>query len=96
MYYTWYMYICRSHKGRWSSEGLKTVSVTRVRDTATVTCASSHLTSFAILVDVGGAQVCCYVAKYYGNFMISHTWQNLNSYYVYLSIPRMHVTTSYR
>ena len=34
------------------------MSVTRVEDTVTVKCASSHLTSFAVLVDVGGAQVC--------------------------------------
>ena len=32
--------------------------MTRVGDTVTVKCASSHLTSFAVLVDVGGAQVC--------------------------------------
>ena len=46
----------RYSRGRWSNEGVKTLSVTRVRDIVTVTCASSHLTSFAVLVDVGGAQ----------------------------------------
>ena len=50
-------YVYRYPQGGWSSEGLKTVSVTRVGDRVTVTCASSHLTSFAVLVDVGGAQV---------------------------------------
>ena len=50
--------IYRNSRGRWSSEGVKTVSVTSVGDIVTVTCASSHLTSFAVLVDVGGAQVC--------------------------------------
>ena len=49
--------VYRYSRGRWSSEGVKTVSVTSVGDIVTVTCASSHLTSFAILVDVGGTQV---------------------------------------
>ena len=31
--------------------------MTREGDTVTVTCASTHLTSFAVLVDVGGAKV---------------------------------------
>ena len=52
------VHVYRYSRGRWSSEGLKTVSVTSVGDIVTVTCASSHLTSFAVLVDVGGAQVC--------------------------------------
>ena len=37
------------------------MSVTSVEDIVTVTCASSHLTSFAVLVDVGGAQVMGFV-----------------------------------
>ena len=42
-------------------EGVTTVSVVRVGDIATVQCSSSHLTSFAVLVDVGGAKVSkCY------------------------------------
>ena len=44
-------------QSRWSTEGVRTESVTRDGDTVTVTCASLHLTSFAVLVDVGGAQV---------------------------------------
>ena len=47
-----------SESVRWSSEGLRTESVTRDGDTVTVTCSSNHLTSFAVLVDVGGAWVC--------------------------------------
>ena len=31
--------------------------MTRDGDTVTVTCSSNHLTSFAVLVDVGGAKV---------------------------------------
>ena len=53
--------VCRktgSESVRWSSEGLRTESVTRDGDTVTVTCSSNHLTSFAVLVDVGGARVC--------------------------------------
>ena len=44
-------------KSGWSTEGVRTESVTREGDTVTVTCTSLHLTSFAVLVDVGGAQV---------------------------------------
>ena len=46
---------------RWSTDGLRTESVTRDGNTVTVTCASFHLTSFAVLVDVGGAQVYTYI-----------------------------------
>ncbi|CAI8057705.1 Adhesion G protein-coupled receptor L3 [Geodia barretti] len=46
-----------SESVRWSSEGLRTESVTRDGDTVTVTCSSNHLTSFAVLVDVGGARI---------------------------------------
>ena len=37
--------------GGWSSEGIQTVFD---EETGTVTCLSSHLTSFAVLVDVAG------------------------------------------
>ena len=43
---------------RWSTAGLRTESVTRDESIVTVVCASTHLTSFAVLVDVGGARVC--------------------------------------
>ena len=50
----YYVYMaCGYHRSRCSSEGLKIVRVTRVEDRVTVTCASFHLTSFAILIDVG-------------------------------------------
>ena len=49
--------ICSSEQSGWSPAGLETVSVTRVGDIVTVNCSSSHLTSFAVLVDVRGAQV---------------------------------------
>ena len=51
--YIWH----RVEKSGWSTDGLRTESVTRDGNTVTVTCASFHLTSFAVLVDVGGAQV---------------------------------------
>ena len=38
-------------------EGVTTEKVTILGDSATVQCFSLHLTSFACLVDVGGAQV---------------------------------------
>ena len=52
--------VCRdlqSDAVRWSTAGLRTVSVTRDGNTVTVVCSSTHLTSFAVLVDVGGARV---------------------------------------
>ena len=36
---------------------MSTVAVIREGNTVAVMCTSSHLTSFAVLVDVGGAQV---------------------------------------
>ena len=38
----------------WSADGITTVSVTRDGDFVTVQCSSTHLTSFAVLVGVGG------------------------------------------
>ena len=38
----------------WSTDGLKTESVTRDGNTVTITCSTTHLTSFAVLVDVSG------------------------------------------
>ena len=38
-------------------DGLVTESVVRDGGSVTVQCSSTHLTSFACLVDVGGAQV---------------------------------------
>ena len=52
-----YVNTCSLDLSGWSTEAVRTVSVTREGDTVTVTCASTHLTSFAVLVDVGGAQV---------------------------------------
>ena len=61
MLYVLYIYYfcctCSSEQSGWSPAGLETVSVTRVGDIVTVNCSSSHLTSFAVLVDVRGAQV---------------------------------------
>ena len=54
MKYHVYMHVGSYRRGGWSSEGLKIVRVTRVEERVTVTCASFHLTSFAIVVDVGG------------------------------------------
>ena len=48
-----------SEEVRWSTEGLRAVEVTRDGNTVSVVCASTHLTSFAVLVDVRGAQVLC-------------------------------------
>ena len=42
--------------GGWSSDGIETVFD---EGTQTVTCLSSHLTSFAVLVDVAGTTTVC-------------------------------------
>ena len=41
--------------------GLRTESLTREGASVSITCSSSHLTSFAVLVDVGGAKVLIYI-----------------------------------
>ena len=41
----------------WSTEGVTVEAVTRMENVVVVTCSSFHLTSFAVLVDVGGTRV---------------------------------------
>jgi len=43
------------HSGGWDTNGVSVVNVSN----DTVTCASLHLTSFAVLVDVAGSQQVC-------------------------------------
>ena len=43
--------------GGWSIGGVTTDSVTTGGNSTVVQCSSTHLTSFAVLVDVGGLQV---------------------------------------
>ena len=48
------------YSGGWDTEGVTVVEINPIN--STITCNSSHLTSFAVLVDVsGGYQVCMYV-----------------------------------
>ena len=48
--------LCRVGNGSWVSEGLQVVSnTTGANSTISVACNSTHLTSFAVLVDVAGA-----------------------------------------
>ena len=44
----------RIDSGSWSSDGVETVSATLRGGVMTVECQSSHLSSFAVLVDVSG------------------------------------------
>ena len=45
--------------GSWVTEGVRTTNSTMVGNVTSVRCLSTHLTSFAVLVDVaGGLQVC--------------------------------------
>ena len=42
--------------GTWSDDGLQTTSGDTVNGSNSITCQSTHLTSFAVMVDVQGAQ----------------------------------------
>ena len=49
--------------GGWATDGIRTSGLNTEGNVTTVQCLSTHLTSFAVLVDVaGGLQVCQYVA----------------------------------
>ena len=61
--------IFRLQNGSWSNAGVVTSSISYANSTVSIGCTSTHLTSFAILVDVaGGLQVC---------FIESMIWQYL-------------------
>ena len=57
-----YVYVSKSAKhcthsvgsGGWSSEGVQVISNITIGNITTVLCNSTHLTSFAVLVDVAG------------------------------------------
>ena len=51
-----FLYTCSIGMGGWSSDGIETVFD---EGTQTVACLSSHLTSFAVLVDVAGTTTVC-------------------------------------
>lgn len=74
---------CSSENIDWSIDGVKTLSVERVEEGDLVhyevTCQSSHLTSFAILVDVHGVtSVCIYAAMQHD---ITHNVNYLLDYF---------------
>ena len=52
-----YMSMSSLQDTTWSEDGLTTVNVTKDGDFVTIQCSSTHLTSFAVLVAVGGTQV---------------------------------------
>ena len=68
--------------GGWSSDGLRVELV----DDQSITCSSTHLTSFAVLVDVsGGSQVVItYIAIY------SHMSFKLSILRIYLMHRKLH------
>ena len=47
------LHLCVVHHSNWSSVGINTTLENR----RSVTCTTTHLTSFAVLVDVNGPQV---------------------------------------
>ena len=47
---------CSLQNTTWSADGITTLSATRDGDFVTVQCSSTHLTSFAVLVGVGGTE----------------------------------------
>jgi len=57
-----------TNRGGWDSTGVTTISVTN----NTITCNSNHLTSFAVLVDVGGGHGVCkikFLLEYFAIFI---------------------------
>ncbi len=50
------MSVFRIGSGHWATAGVRTINVSTQENTTTVQCESSHLTSFAVLVDVAGGQ----------------------------------------
>jgi len=61
------IYQFSTNRGGWDTEGVTTVSVTD----DTITCNSSHLTSFAVLVDVAGShKVCLIELVYFYNYLL--------------------------
>lgn len=52
-------YLYSVGNGRWESEGITIINNMTDGNTTLVQCLSTHLTSFAVLIDVGGGlQVC--------------------------------------
>ena len=52
-----YMTVLTHFRGDWDTEGVTVVRI--YRENSTIICSSTHLTSFAVLVDVSdGHQVC--------------------------------------
>lgn len=54
------LYFCcvfRIGSGGWSTEGVTRVTVSQSGNSTVVQCNSTHLTSFAVLVNVAGVQV---------------------------------------
>ena len=57
--YTLHVYTHSVGRSRWSSEGIQVISNVTRGNITTVLCNSTHLTSFAVLVDAaGGLEVC--------------------------------------
>ena len=53
------IFLHRVGSGSWVTDGIRTTNSTMVGNVTSVQCLSTHLTSFAVLVDVaGGLQVC--------------------------------------
>lgn len=53
-------FVCSIGSGSWITDGITITSNLTVGNVTSVQCHSTHLTSFAVLVDVaGGLQVCC-------------------------------------
>ncbi len=50
------VFFCSVGNGGWVSLGVRTTNVTREGNTTSVQCEATHLTSFAVLVDVSGGQ----------------------------------------
>ena len=51
------MYLFSIGNGSWAISGVTTTNLSTAGNYTTLQCASTHLTSFAVLVDVGGLEV---------------------------------------
>ena len=55
--YTCFVFSELAVEAAWSTEGVTRVTVSQSENSTVVQCNSTHLTSFAVLVDVAGSQV---------------------------------------
>ena len=71
----------RIGSGGWSTEGVTTVQVTQEGNNTVVQCNSTHLTSFAVLVNVAGSRA---VVSAFCNVLLMNTALSLLNLYTFV------------